>query len=145
MIDPVTRFALTDLVSDYCLGVDKKELSRFQDIWWPDAIWDIEFVQAFEGIDAITGAVENIVWPMWQNTTHYCANHRFTADGPDSAKGVCDVYCIGNLANGEGAHVVASYYDDFERREGAWRIKRRFVNQRAFNLLKDQSLSPPGG
>ncbi|SKC13391.1 hypothetical protein SAMN06295920_1241, partial [Rhizorhabdus histidinilytica] len=32
----ISRFALADLVSDYCLGVDKHELERFQAIWWED-------------------------------------------------------------------------------------------------------------
>ncbi|EQB32632.1 nuclear transport factor 2 family protein [Sphingobium ummariense] len=139
----ISRFALADLVSDYCLGVDKHELERFQAIWWEDAVWDIEFVQKFSGIDEISGAVENLIWPMWQSTNHYCTNHRLELNG-DTAKGICDVYCIGNLADGQAAHVVASYHDDYERRNGTWKISRRFVNQRVFSPLTGLKLSPPG-
>src|SRR3546814_5704787 len=85
-------FALADLVSDYALGVDKRELDRFRNIWWDDAVWDIEFVKAFSGLDEIVGAVEDLIWPMWESTTHYCAHHRVTFDGADRAKGICDVY-----------------------------------------------------
>ncbi|AJA09502.1 hypothetical protein SKP52_13070 [Sphingopyxis fribergensis] len=144
-LDQLTsRFALIDLVSDYALGVDKHELDRFRNIWWDDAVWDIEFVKTFNGLDEITGAVENLIWPMWESTTHYCANHRVSFDGPDSAKGICDVYCIGNLADGQAAHVVASYHDDYERRGGRWAIARRYVNQRVFSPLAGQVLAPPG-
>src|SRR3546814_12496700 len=76
----------------------------------------IEFVKAFSGLDEIVGAVEDLIWPMWESTTHYCANHRVTFDGADRAKGICDVYCIGNLADGPAAHVVASSHDRSEER-----------------------------
>src|SRR3546814_6548688 len=79
---------------------------------------------------------------MWESTTHYCANHRVTFDGADRAKGICDAYCIGNLADGQAAHVVASYHDDYERRGGKWAIVRRFVNQRVFSHLTGQVLAP---
>src|SRR3546814_2408328 len=109
-----SRCALADLVSDYALGVDKHELDRFRNIWWDDAVWDIEFVKAFSGLDDIVGAVEALIWPMWESTTHYCANHRVTFDGADRAKGNCVVYCIGHLADGPAAHAVASSRDDHE-------------------------------
>ena len=35
------RFAMQDLVSDYCLGFDKRDFGRFLAIWWPDARWEI--------------------------------------------------------------------------------------------------------
>src|SRR3546814_296621 len=139
-----SRFALADLVSDYALGVDKHELDRFRNIWWDDAVWDIEFVKAFSGLDEIVGAVEDLIWPMWESTTHYCANHRVTFDGADRAKGICDVYCIGNLADGQAAHVVASSHDDYERRGGKWALVRGFVNQRVFRHLTGQGLATPG-
>lgn len=140
----VSKFALADLVSDYCLGVDKRDLGRFCAIWWDDAVWDIQYVQTFEGSEEIQQAVEGLIWPMWRDTTHYCTNHRVSFDNADRAHGICDVYCIGNLADGQAAHVVASYHDDYERRDGVWKIRRRYVNQRAFNPLRGQTLSPPG-
>src|SRR3546814_11141864 len=84
-------------------------------------------------------SVEDLIGPMWERTTHYCANHRVTFDGADRAKGICDVYCIGNLADGQAAHVVASYHDDYERRGGKWATVRRFVNQRVFSHLTWQA------
>lgn len=143
-MDVTIRFALQDLVTDYCIGVDRRDMDRFEAIWWPDAVWEIEFLATYSGIEAITGAVREVVWPMWHSTTHYCANHRVTAYADDRASGTCDVYCIGNLADGQAAHVVASYHDEFEQRDGEWRIARRFVNQRAFNPVGAQTLVPPG-
>src|SRR3546814_21174963 len=87
-------------------------------------------VKAFSGLDEIVGAVEDLIWPMWESTNHYCANHRVTFDGADRAKGICDVYCIGNLADGQAAHVVASYHDDYERRGGKWAIVRSRSEER---------------
>src|SRR3546814_5157910 len=132
---------ISDWSSDVC---SSDLLDRFRNIWWDDAVWDIEFVKALSGLDEIVGAVEDLIWPMWESTTHYCANHRVTFDGADRAKGICDVYCIGNLADGQAAHVVASYHDDYERRGGKWAIVRRFVNQRVFRHLTGQVRAPPG-
>src|SRR3546814_957099 len=89
----------------------------------------IEFVKAFSGLDEIVGAVEDLIWPMWESTTHYCANHRVTFDGADRAKGICDVYCIGNLADGQAAHVVASYHDDYERRSEETKSELQYLIQ----------------
>src|SRR3546814_17939776 len=101
-------------------------------------------VKAFSGLDEIVGAVEDLIWPMWASTNHYCANHRVTFDGADRAKGICDVYCIGNLAHGQAAPVVASYHADYERRGGTWTRVRRLVTQRVLSHLTGQVLAPPG-
>jgi gamma-hexachlorocyclohexane dehydrochlorinase len=139
-----SRFALHDLVSEYCLAVDERELDRFLAIWWENAVWDIEFVDTFVGYEGIRRAVRDVIWPMWQSTAHYCANLRVNFDGPYKASGISSVYCIGNLADGQAANAVGNYYDDFERRGGVWKIVQRRVNQRFFTPLAGISLTPAG-
>jgi ketosteroid isomerase-like protein len=138
-----SRFALQDLVSDYCLGVDQRELDRFLAIWWEDAVWDIEFVGTFSGHEGISRGLHDVISMIWQSTAHYCVNLRVHFGGPDKALGISNVYCIGNLADGQAANAIGTYHDYFERRCGVWKILRRRVNQRFFTPLTGISLTPP--
>ena len=139
-----SRMALNDLVSDYCLGFDKREWQRFIGIWWEDCVWEIgPPFGDFDGHTGIEAAVKDILWPAWDKSTHYTANLSVDFHGPNLADGVCDVYCIGNLSDG-GAHTVAATYNDrFERRDGVWRIKLRTVTMHHFSPLIGITLAPP--
>src|SRR3546814_18713445 len=116
---------ISDWSSDVC---SSDLLDRFRNIWWDDAVWDLEFVKALSGLDEIVGAVEDLIWPMWESTTHYCANHRVTFDGADWTKGNCGVHFIGNPASGKGAHVVAGYHNHYEQRCTKVELVRGFRN-----------------
>ena len=61
-----SRFAMHDLVSDYCHGFDKHDWDRFSAIWWPDAVWDIgPPFGKFEGSEGIAHVTKDILWPAW--------------------------------------------------------------------------------
>ena len=139
-----SRFALQDLVSDYCLGFDKRDFVRFLAIWWEDAVWEIgPPFGDFEGHAGITRAVKEILWPAWAQSTHFTTNLRVVFDGPDKASGVCDVDCIGNTTDGQAQTVAATYTDHFERRNGVWKIQRRKVTMHHFSPLTGITLSAP--
>lgn len=141
----LSRFALQDLVSDYCLGFDKRDWDRFIAIWWEDCLWEIgPPFGDFAGHEGIARAVKDILWPAWDVSTHYTTNLRVSFDGPDAANGVCDVYCIGNTSDGQSQTVAATYTDCFERRGGVWKIARRHVKMHHFSPLVGITLSPPG-
>jgi gamma-hexachlorocyclohexane dehydrochlorinase len=139
-----TRLALQDLVSDYCLGFDKRDMARFIAIWWPDAVWEIgPPFGDFVGHDGVNRAVYDILWPAWGTSTHYTTNLRVTPVSVDVAEGICDVYCIGNSSDGQAQTVAATYTDRFERRDGVWKIARRKVTMQHFSPLTGITLSAP--
>lgn len=139
-----SRFAMLDLVSDYCLGFDKHDFERFMNIWWEDAVWEIgPPFGTFEGTEGVTRAVKDILWPAWSASTHFTTNLRVTFDGPDSADGICDVDCIGTTSDGQAQTVSATYRDRFERRNGVWKIALRNVQMHHFSPLVGITLAPP--
>ncbi len=139
-----SRFAMLDLTSDYCLGFDKHDFERFMGIWWDDAVWEVgPPFGRFEGRAGIARALEGILWPAWAQSTHYNTNLRIVPDGSDAAKGVSDVYCIGNTSDGQSQTVAATYTDRFERRGGEWKIALRQVKMHHFSPLHGITLTAP--
>lgn len=140
-----SRFAMLDLVSDYCIGFDKRDWDRFLAIWWEDCVWEIgPPFGDFEGHEGITRAVKDILWPAWRQSTHFTTNLRVTFDGTNVAEGICDVDCIGTTADGQAQTVAATYTDRFERRNGVWKIAKRGVTMHHFSPLTGIVLSAPG-
>ena len=139
-----SRFALQDLVSDYCHGFDKRDWKRFLAIWWEDARWDIgPPFGDFEGHTGIERATREILWESWDYTSHFTTNLVISFDGADRASGICDVDCIGTTSDGQAQTISATYRDRFERRGGCWKIALREVQMHHFNPLVGVSLSPP--
>lgn len=139
-----SRFALHDLVSDYCHGFDKRDWKRFLAIWWPDAVWEIgPPFGNFSGHDGIEDVTKNILWDAWLASSHFTTNLVVTFAGTDRAMGICDVDCIGTTSDGKAQTVSATYSDEFERRDGVWKIIRRKVKMHHFNPLPGVTLSAP--
>ena len=139
-----SRFAMLDLVSDYCHGFDKRDWARFLGIWWEDCLWEVgPPFGDFRGHDGIHHAIYDILWPAWLASTHCTTNLRVTFDGPDRAEGLCDVDCIGTTSDQQAQTVSATYADRFERRGGVWKIARRKVTMHHFSPLTGIVLSPP--
>lgn len=139
-----SRAAMHDLVSDYCHGFDKRDWGRFLAIWSEDCVWEIgPPFGDFEGHAGVERAVKEILWPAWLATTHFTTNLVIEFDGPDHARGVCDVDCIGTTADGVAQTIAATYRDHFERRDGGWKIARRNVTMHHFSPLVGITLSPP--
>lgn len=139
-----SRFAMLDLVSDYCIGFDKRDWERFIAIWWDDCRWEIgPPFGNFEGHAGIRHAVKEILWPAWLKTTHFTTNLRVEFQGADLAEGVCDVDCIGTTADNQAQTVAATYTDRFERRGCVWKIATRKVTMHHFSPLTGITLSAP--
>jgi ketosteroid isomerase-like protein len=139
-----SRFAIQDLVSDYCHGFDKRDWDRFIAIWWENATWEIgPPFGNFEGHEGITHVTRDILWEAWQASSHFTTNLVITFDGDDRASGICDVDCIGTTSDGIAQTISATYWDDYERRDGIWKIMRRKVGMHHFSPLPGVTLSPP--
>lgn len=139
-----SRFAMHELVSDYCHGFDKRDWDRFLAIWWPDCTWEIgPPFGDFHGHEGITRAVQEILWPAWLASSHFTTNLVIRFEGADRARGLCDVDCIGTTADGVAQTVSATYTDMFERRDGVWKILKRHVKMHHFSPLVGITLSAP--
>jgi gamma-hexachlorocyclohexane dehydrochlorinase len=139
-----SRAALRDLVTDYCQGFDRRDWNRFIAIWWEDCIWEIgPPFGRFDGHAGITRAVREILYPAWRETHHLTTNLRLWFDDDDHARGECDVDCMGADPQGVVQMVGATYRDDFERRGGVWRIRRRAVQMHYFNPMPGAQMTAP--
>jgi len=141
-----SRAALRDLVTDYCLGFDNHDWDRFISIWHPDAIWEIGApFGTFNNHEGIRKAVFDILYPVWRETHHLTSNLRLTFSDADHANGVCNVDCMGATKDDIVQMISATYSDDFERRDGVWKIAKRHVVIHYFNPIPGAEMSAPGG
>ena len=62
---------------------------------------------------------------------------------PDHAHGVCNVDCMGATQDDVVQMISATYTDDFERRDGVWKIARRAVTIHYFNPVPGAEMSAP--
>jgi 3-phenylpropionate/cinnamic acid dioxygenase small subunit len=139
-----SRAALRDLVSDYCLGFDNHDWDRFISIWHDDAIWEIgPPFGTFIGHEGIREAVVEVLYPVWRETHHLTSNLRLSFSDADHAHGVCNVDCMGATADDIVQMISATYTDDFERREGVWKIARRNVVIHYFNPIPGAEMTVP--
>ena len=139
-----SRAALRDLVSDYCLGFDTHDWDRFIGIWHPDAVWEIgPPFGTFDGHAGIRKAVEEILYPVWRETHHLTSNLRLTFKDRDHAHGICNVDCMGATRDDVVQMISATYTDDFERRNGIWKIARRAVVIHYFNPIPGAQMTAP--
>ena len=139
-----SRAALRDLVTDYCLGFDNRDWDRFIAIWHPDAVWEIgPPFGTFNGHEGIREAVFEILYPVWRETHHLASNLKLTFDDADHARGVCNVDCMGATLDDIVQMISATYSDDFERRDGLWKIAKRHVVIHYFNPIPGAQMSAP--
>lgn len=139
-----SRAALRDLVTDYCLGFDTHNWDQFIAIWHQDAVWEIgPPFGTFAGHDGIREAVQDVLYPVWRETHHLASNLRVEFDDLDHARGVCNVDCMGATKDEIVQMISATYADDFERRDGVWKIAKRTVTIHYFNPIPGAEMSAP--
>lgn len=139
-----SRAALRDLVTDYCLGFDNHNWDQFIGIWHEDAVWEIgPPFGTFTGHDGIREAVMEVLYPVWRETHHLTTNLRLEFVDADHARGVCGVDCMGATKDDVVQMISATYADEFERRDGVWKIAKRTVTIHYFNPIPGAEMSAP--
>ena len=78
-----------------------------------------------------------------EETTVFGDPHALTFDDPDHAHGTCDVDCMGATADDVVQMINATYTDDFERRDGVWKIAKRHVVIHYFNPVPGAEMTAP--
>ncbi len=139
-----SRAALRDLVTDYCLGFDNHNWDQFIAIWHKDAVWEIGApFGTFTGHTGIRKAVFDVLYPVWRETHHLTSNLRLEFNDADHARGVCNVDCMGATKDDIVQMISATYADDFERRDGVWKIANRAVTIHYFNPIPGAEMGAP--
>ena len=139
-----SRNSMRDLVSNYCHGFDRRDWDCFISIWHEDAVWDIgPLFGSFHGHEGIRKAVYEILYPVWRESHHLTTNLFITFTDDDHAEGISNVDCMGANPEDEVQMVGATYTDQFERRQGVWKIAHRAVEIHYFNSIPRAEMSKP--
>jgi gamma-hexachlorocyclohexane dehydrochlorinase len=139
-----SRSEIKDLVIDYCVGFDSKNWDRFMAIWHKDAVWEIgPPFGTFSGHEGISKALHEVLEPAWRETHHISSNIQIEFLDANNARGSSDVDCMGANKNDVVQMVNATYQDEYQRRNGVWKIARRVVTMHYFNAIPGLEMSAP--
>ena len=122
------RQAILKVLYTYCKGLDRFDYDLLNSCWWPDGTDD-------HGIFKGTGKefcdwVFPFLKTTMERTQHNVLNYYIEIRG-DRARSECNFIIWHRMLPGEDrqydAITAGRYVDDFERREGVWKIKHRQV------------------
>lgn len=118
------RFAIIDLVADYCNAIDDRDLETFLSLFTEDAI-----VRHRDGAMRLSGkqAIRDYYtarFASYRVTFHYPHTHRITFLDPDRAEGIVNGHAEMSV---DGELVVAAirYTDRYTRMASDWRFAER--------------------
>ncbi len=120
------RFAIMDLVAEYCAGIDDRDLERFVACYTRDAV-----LRHDDGVMRLDGraAILDYYRQRFRDyglTFHYPHSHAVTIDGPDNAHGVVTAHAEMGLGD-EGWITAVRYSDKYRREDGRWRFAERVL------------------
>ena len=112
------------LAHEYCHGLDKRDVDRFEAIWTQDAVWMLGDEVQPQGLEAITAMARDGVWAGLSETHHWTTNFvvEWTDNGP---RGTCDVTATVRQNDGTWLRAAATYVDQYVEQDGHWLIARR--------------------
>lgn len=117
---------IRDVYYRYCRGVDRRQYDMIRSCYHPDGTDNHgEFVGDVDGfIEHVKSTVVR-----FERTMHFLGNILIEVDG-DQARGEAYAFACHRLAASRGKPqrdftVALRYVDDFERRNGEWRIAHR--------------------
>ena len=118
------RFAIQDLVAEYCRAIDDRDLDAFVDCFTADGVLrHRDGVMRLNGRDALRNYYAER-FKQYGVTFHYPHAHVVRFDGPDAAHGWVSAHAEMGLA-GEGWIAAFRYTDRYRREEGRWRFAER--------------------
>ena len=134
------RFAIMDLIHEYCSGIDDRDLDRFVSCFTVDAVVrhqdDALHLQGRE-------AIREYYLRRFRDygvTYHYPHSHFVETDGDSMAHGVVTGHAEMAL-DGEGWVAALRYTDQYRIEEGRWRFAERVIATWYYMRLSDL----PGG
>ncbi|MEZ4331736.1 MAG: nuclear transport factor 2 family protein [Myxococcota bacterium] len=124
--------AIRDVLARYWRGIDRRDPALVLGTYHPGAFDDHGYYKG-----PVEGFVETLVpgvWSHFANTQHFAGNLQIDFAGPDAARVESyaeahhiqpDPASTGPGSTGRDLVYGLRYVDDFERRDGEWRIARR--------------------
>ena len=120
------RFAIQDLVAEYCRAIDSRDLDAFVACYTADAVLRHEDgIMRIDGRDAIRSYYE-ARFPSYGVTFHHPHAHTVVFDGPDDAHGAVTAHAEMAL-DGAGWIAAFRYSDTYRREDGRWRFAERVL------------------
>jgi uncharacterized protein (TIGR02246 family) len=118
------RFALMDLVADYCAAIDDRDLEKFLTLFTDDAVLrHRDRVMQLDGKPAIRDYYTKR-FADYEFTFHYPHAHRIYFDNPENARGTLSAHAEMS-ENGRLIVAAIRYSDRYRREEGHWRFAER--------------------
>jgi len=147
----VDRQQISDLLSRYCIALDRMELGELASLFTQDCsvAYGPDVPLRSEGADALARSLERM-W-RWSRTSHHLSNVLIEFENEDSANVLSNVMAWHERPDGTTATVYGQYQDLILRVDDEWRIaKRRMVmngNDAGFtvNLFPARRNPPPAG
>jgi gamma-hexachlorocyclohexane dehydrochlorinase len=138
-----TERELARLVSNYCHGIDRRDIDLFLSIWSEDAVYQTNTPFGdYTGKTDIERGVRETMWKAFSATHHWTVNLVTEIDG-DTATGLSNLTQQGVLADGNALICAATYHDSFGRFDGKWLITQRVIETHHFAPLPGVDWSPP--
>ena len=128
---PLTeRFALQDLMTDYCYAVDKlTDVEELLDLFTDDAVLDFSGIglPAMPGKSSFRKFYEDVFADM-SHHTHYISN--FRVEHYDGVKGTMRAYVqgLGRSNDGNEVHVHVRYRMDCVKTDAGWKFEKYSIN-----------------
>ena len=131
----LAKDALRDLAVRYARAVDRRDLDLLRSVYHDDATDEHGVVYRGSASGFVDGFME--IMRGFELTAHYICNASYVVDG-DGADGELYFIAYHRTLGDDPKHamVCGRYLDNYERRDGQWRIARR-------KLVWDSALTLP--
>ncbi len=124
-LTPEDRFAIHDLLVDYCLHLDRMDLVALAALFTPDCevMYGPDPNLTARGATALESSLARM-W-RWKRTAHHLSNVRLWDDGADAARSESYVMAWHERPDGTTATIYGRYLDRLSRTPDGWRIAIR--------------------
>ena len=124
----IDKQAITDKIHDYARAMDRMDEELGKAVFHPDAVADYG-AQMFQGTGDAFVEMCMKAHPMFHAHSHQFSNIRIWMDGPDKARSETYVDAtlrrIGEDGKPHDIRNLGRYVDNWEKRDGEWRIAKR--------------------
>lgn len=124
-LSPEDRFAIHDLLVDYCRHLDRMDLSALAGLFTADClvVYGLGPNSTAQGARALEESLARM-W-RWSRTAHHLSNVRIWSSGADSARSESCVMAWHERSDRTTATVYGRYLDSLVRTLEGWRIAVR--------------------
>ena len=128
MTEREDRQDITDVLTRYATGIDRRDWPLFRTVFTDDCELDYGEIGAWNGVDAVTDFMDK-THALAGHTLHRMTNQVITVDG-DSAQSRTYVDALIMLAdNNSGVNAIGFYDDELVRGDPRWRVARRALSR----------------